>query len=183
MRTRWLTFWWVLLLGVVLAGLYWGRPIMDTIGAHLFVILMAGFGIGLGVLTVISAPRVYLAIKVAALKDFSSRYVDFQGEVLRLHDDGEAPWLDARDVHRVLGLRVDRMPRGWPEDCFRAFNAKEAGYSLLGLQRLTAPLSNRTGAALLRWFEYEVQRPWIKQHRVRIEEPIHHKPPRPGEWS
>ena len=183
MRTRWLSFWWVLLLAAVFGGLYWGRPIMGRIGEHLFVLQMAALGIGLGILTVITAPRVYHALKVAALKDFSSRYVDFQGDVLRLHDDGEAPWLDARDVHRVLGLPRQRMPRGWPEDCFRVFNAKEAGYSLAGLQRLTAPLSNRTAAALMRWFEYEVHRPWIKQHQVRIEAPIHHKPPRPGEWS
>lgn len=183
MRTRWLLFWWALLLIAVGGGLGMGQRIMDTVGAHLFVINMAALGLGLGILTVITAPRVYHAIKVAALKDFSSRYVDFQGEVLRLHDDGEAPWLDARDVHRVLGLREDRMPRGWPEDCFREFNRKEAGYSLMGLQRLTAPLSNRTGAALLRWFEFEVQRPWLKQHQVRIEDPIQHKPQRPGEWS
>jgi hypothetical protein len=171
MRLRWL----LLLLGVFVALLLgWlrgGQRLIDARGAHLLVNGAVAMGIVIGVLLVLAAPLAWARLRAHVLRDLDGVYAEFQGQRIRLLEHNDALWLMAKDLHAALDLPPSFRPKGYAATEYRSFDKYGGAYSQQGVARLTQTVNDRKTAALSRWFEYDVIKPWQKRGRVQIEEP------------
>jgi hypothetical protein len=182
-RDRGLQLRW-LLAGVALclcalAYVFWRANPQDMGDAHGLLAKVVIIAILLSFLLVLAVPLIYARIRGAVLQSEDGVYVEFQGRRMRTLEQGDALWLHAQDVHAVLGLPEHFVPKNFTADEYAVINDRSAAYSLAGVQKLasftTAGKGARPAAALPRWFEFEVLKPWQRRNQVQVEVPVQYK--------
>jgi 4-amino-4-deoxy-L-arabinose transferase-like glycosyltransferase len=178
LQLRWLLAGIVLLLAA-LAFVFLRASLQDMGDAHGLLAKVVIIAVLLGFLLVLAAPLIYARIRGAALQSEDGVYVEFQGRRMRTLEQGDALWLHADDVHAVLGLPEHFAPKNFTADEYAVIKDHTAAYSLAGVQKLasftTAGKSARAAAALPRWFEFEVLKPWQRRNQIHVYAPLQYK--------
>jgi hypothetical protein len=182
-RDRGLQLRW-LLVGIALclcalAYVFWRGNPQDMGDAHGLLAKVVVIAIVLGFLLVLAVPLIYARIRQNALASVEGVFVEFQGQRIRTLEVGDALWLQAADVHAVLGLPQQFVPKNFSAIEYAQIENQTAAYSLAGVQKLagfnTAGNAARAAAALPRWFEFEVLKPWQRRNQVQVDVPVQYK--------
>jgi hypothetical protein len=182
-RGRGLQLRWLLpaiaLLLAALAYVFLRADPQDMGDAHGLLVKVVIIAILLGFLLVLAVPLAYARIRASALQSEDGVYVEFRGRRMRTLAHDDALWLHAHDAHAVLGLPEHFVPKNFTADEYAVIEGRVTAYSLAGVQKLasftTAGKGARAAAALPRWFEFEVLKPWQRRNAVRVEVPAQYK--------
>jgi hypothetical protein len=170
-RGRGLQLRWLLpaiaLLLAALAYVFLRADPQDMGDAHGLLVKVVIIAILLGFLLVLAVPLAYARIRASALQSEDGVYVEFRGRRMRTL------------AHAVLGLPEHFVPKNFTADEYAVIEGRVTAYSLAGVQKLasftTAGKGARAAAALPRWFEFEVLKPWQRRNAVRVEVPAQYK--------
>jgi hypothetical protein len=178
LQLRWLLAGIAILLAA-LAYVFLSASPQDMGDAHGLLIKVVIIAILLGFVLVLAVPLAYARIRSAALQSEDGLYVEFQGKRMRTLEHADALWLHAADVHAVLGLPEHFAPKNFTADEYAVIDGSATAYSLAGVQKLasftTAGKGARAAAALPRWFEFEVLKPWQRRNAVQVQALVQYK--------